>query len=145
VCQRGLEYPGASLPKQSILYIKVSPVLRPGTTGEDWVVLKQLHLTAEQWVRQWHEKVNKEFRTFPAGGYFVELAAPDLAHYSFSDEVHLLASKNGAKEKEQIVLRNLALSEEITRTFLDETLKNDKQATLQSSAQITVHHFARAN
>src|ERR1700746_3182817 len=64
---------------------------------------------------------------------------------AFSDEVHLQAAKNAAKEKEQIALHNLALTGEITRTFLDETLKDDKRATLQSSEQMTVHHFARAN
>jgi hypothetical protein len=117
-------------------------VLKPGTTADDWIVLKQLRLTAEEWMQQWHETVNREFKSFPAGGYFVELKVPNLEHYSFSDEVHLQAAKDGAKEKEEGALRDLRLTEDITRTFLDQTLKNDRQATLQSSQQMTVHPFA---
>jgi len=40
-------------------------------------------ITADEWIQQWHETVNREFKTFPAGGYFVELKAPNLEHYSF--------------------------------------------------------------
>ena len=94
-------------------------MLKPGTTADDWIVLKQLNLTAEEWVRQWHEIVNREFNSFPAGGYFVELKVPNLEHYSFSDEIHLQAAKDGAKEKEESALRDLRLTEDITRTFLD--------------------------
>jgi len=93
-------------------------------------------------MQQWHETVNREFNSFPAGGYFVELKVPNLQHYSFSDEVHLQAEKDGAKEKEESALGDLRLTEDITRTFLDQTLKNDRQATLQSSQQMTVHPFA---
>jgi hypothetical protein len=61
-------------------------VLKPGTTADDWIVLKQLNLTAEEWVQQWHETVNREFNSFPAGGYFVDLKVPNLEHYSFSEK-----------------------------------------------------------
>jgi dienelactone hydrolase len=142
---QGLQYPGAPLPKQPILYIEVSPVLKPGTSEDDWIVLKQLHLTAEEWVRQWHEMVNEEFRMFPAGGYFVELSTPDLEHYSFSDELYLQAAREGVKEKEEVALRNLHLTQNISRTFLDETLKSDKAAALQGSPQVTVHRFGSRN
>lgn len=137
----GLQYPGAANPTQTVLYVEISPVLRPGTTPDDWVVLKQLHLTADQWVEQWHETVNKEFRSFPAGGYFVEIKGPGLAHYSFSDEVHLQAAKEKAKVKEKEALQNLRLTEDITRGFLDEVLKNQEQTKLRNSSQITVKHF----
>jgi len=40
---QGLQYPGAPVPRQPILYVEVSPVLKPGTTPDDWIVLKQLH------------------------------------------------------------------------------------------------------
>jgi len=111
-------------------------------TAEDWIVLKQLHLTAEEWVRKWHETVNKEFERFPEGGYFVELNAPDLEHYSFSDELYLQAAKDGIAEKQETALRNLHLTENITRAFLDETLKSEKHAALRSnSPQIAVHRF----
>jgi pimeloyl-ACP methyl ester carboxylesterase len=138
---QGLQYPGASIPKQSILYVEVSPVLKPGTTADDWIVLKQLNLTAEEWVQQWHETVNREFNSFPAGGYFVELKVPNLEHYSFSDEIHLKAAKEGARQNEDAALRDLRLTEDICRAFLDETLKNEKQTTLRNNSQMTVHHF----
>jgi dienelactone hydrolase len=138
---QGLQYPGAPIPKQPILYVEISPVLKPGTTADDWIVLKQLHLTADEWVQRWHETVNREFKTFPAGGYFVELRAPNLEHYSFSDEVHFQAAKDGAKEKEQNALHNLRLTEDITRTFLDDALKNEKQAKLHDDSEMTVKHF----
>jgi dienelactone hydrolase len=138
---QGLQYPGASIPKQPILYVEVSPVLKPGTTADDWIVLKQTNLTAEEWVQQWHETVNREFRSFSAGGYFVELKVPNLEHYSFSDEIHLQAAKDGAKEKEEGALRDLRLTEDICRAFLDETLKNEKQTTLRNNSQMIVHRF----
>jgi hypothetical protein len=138
---QGLTYPGAPAPKQSIMYVEISPVLKPGTTQDDWIVLKQLHLTAEQWLEQWHETVNKEFRSLSSGGYFVQLTAPGMEHYSFSDEVVLRAAKDGAKDKEEIALHNLRLTEDITRSFLDEVLKNEKQTTLRDSPDMTVKHF----
>jgi hypothetical protein len=142
---QGLTYPGAPVPKQSIMYVEISPVLKPGTTQDDWIVLKQLHLTAEQWVQQWHETVNKEFRSFSSGGYFVQLTAPGMEHYSFSDEVVLRAAKDGAKDKEEIALHNLRLTEDITRSFLDEVLKNEKQTTLRDSPDMIVKHFEAKN
>jgi len=116
-------------------------VLKPGTTADDWIVLKQLHVTADEWVQQWHETVNREFNSFPAGGYFVELKVPNLEHYSFSDEIHLQAAKDGAKEKEEGALYDLRLTEDICRAFLDETLKNEKETTLRNNSQMTVHRF----
>jgi len=142
---QGLQYPGAPIPRQPILYVEVSPVLKPGTTGDDWIVLKQLHLTADEWVQRWHETVDKEFKTFPAGGYFVELKASNLEHYSFSDEVHFQAAKDGAKEKEESALRNLRLTEDVTRTFLNEVLKNEKQTKLHDNSEMTVKHFGLEN
>ena len=138
---QGLTYPGAAIPPQPILYVEISPVLKPGTTPDDWIVLKQLHLTADQWIRRWHETVNKEFRSFPSGGYFVQLAAPGMEHYSFSDEVLLRAEKEGTKDKEEVALHNLRLTEDLTRSFLDQVLKNEKQTKLYDSPEITVKHF----
>jgi len=138
---QGLTYPGAAIPKQPILYIEVSPVLKPGTTQDEWIVLKQLHLTAEQWVQRWHETVNKEFRGFPSGGYFVQLTAPGMEHYSFSDEVVLRAGKDETKDKQEMALHNLRLTEDLTRAFLDEVLKNEKQIRLHDTSEMTVKHF----
>ena len=142
---QGLQYPEAPIPKQPILYVEVSPVLKPGTTADDWIVLKQLHLTADEWVQRWHETVNREFTSFPRGGYFVELKASNVEHYSFSDEVHFQAAKDGAKEKEQSALHNLRLTEDITRTFLDEALKNEKQTKLHDDSEMTIKHFGPGN
>lgn len=132
----GLQYPGAPIPKQPILYVEVPPVL-----PADWVVLKQLHLTPDEWVEKWHETAFQEFRTFPAGGYFVELKLPGMVHYSFTDEVLLQAEKDGAKEKIDAALSGLRLTEEVTRTFLDQSTKHDKQAKLQDNADMTVKYF----
>jgi hypothetical protein len=142
---QGLQYPGAPIPKQPILYVEISPVLKPGTTQNDWIVLKQLNLTAEQWVQRWHDNVNKEFNSFPAGGYFVQLTLPGLEHYSFSDEVLLRAAKVGTREKEDMALRGLQLTEDVTRTFLDEILKNMKETTLRDNSEMTVKRFGPRN
>jgi Platelet-activating factor acetylhydrolase, isoform II len=142
---QGLQFPGAPIPKQPILYVELPPILKPGTTPDDWIVLKQLHLTAEEWMQQWHQTVLKEFSTFPAGGYFVQLTQPGLEHYSFSDEVILRAAKDGNKEKEEMALHGLRLTEEVTTAFLDEILKNEKQTTLRDSPDMLVVHFERKN
>jgi hypothetical protein len=142
---QGLDYPGAPTPKQPVMYVEISPVLKPGTTQNDWIVLKQLNLTAEQWVQQWHETVNKEFNAFPAGGYFVQLTVPGLEHYSFSDEVFLRAAQDGAKEKQEMALHDLRLTEDITRAFLDEVLKKQRQTTLRDNSEMTVKHFGPGN
>ncbi len=140
----GLDYPGAPIPKQPILYVEVSPVLKPGTTQNDWIVLKQLNLTAEQWVERWHQTVDKDFNGFPAGGYFVQLTIPDMEHYSFSDEVFLREAKNGTKEKQAAALHNLRVTEDITRAFLDEVLRKQKP-TLRDTSEMTVKHFGTMN
>ena len=141
----GLTYPGAYAPKQPILYVEISPVLKPGTTQDDWIVLKQLGLTAEQWIQRWHETVDTEFRNFPSGGYFVQITAPGMEHYSFSDEVILKTQKDGAKDNEEIALHNLRLTEDITRSFLDEVLRNERASSLRGTSEATVKHFDPRN
>ena len=141
----GLDYPGAPIPKQPILYVEVAPVLKPGTTQNDWIVLKQLNLTAEQWVERWHQTVNKNFNAFPSGGYFVQLTIPGMEHYSFSDEVLLREAKDGTKEKQEAALHNLRVTEDITLAFLDEVLRNQKQTTLRNTSEMTVKHFGAIN
>lgn len=138
---QGFDYPGAPIPTQPILYVEIPPILSPSTTADDWIVLKELHLTAEQWMQRWHETVTHEFQTFPAGGYFVQLELPGLEHYSFSDEVLLRTAKEGAQQKEEMALRGLRLTEDVTRAFLDETLKHQKQTALHDGPEMTVRHF----
>jgi hypothetical protein len=142
---QGLDYPGAAIPRQPILYVEISPVLKPGTTEKDWIVLKELNPTAEQWIWQWHETVHKEFSAFPAGGYFVQLVTPGMEHYSFSDEVVLRAAKDGTKETQEMALGDLRLTEDVTRAFLDEVLKNQKQTRLRTDSGMIVEHFGPAN
>jgi hypothetical protein len=142
---QGLDFPGAAIPKQPILYVEISPVLKPGTTQNDWIVLKQLNLSAEQWTQQWHETVHQEFNSFPSGGYFVQLTAPGMEHYSFSDEVLLRAAKDGRGEKQEMALDDLRLTEDVTRAFLDEILKNQKQTRLRTDSGMIVEHFGLAN
>jgi len=142
---QGLDYPDAAIPKQPILYVEVSPVLKPSTTPNDWIVLKQLNLTAEQWMDRWHQTVNKDFNSFPVGGYFVQLTIPGMEHYSFSDEVLLREAKDGTKEKQEAALHNLRVTEGITRAFLDEVLRNQPQTTLRDNPEMTIKHFGRAN
>jgi len=142
---QGLTYTGAPAPTQPILYVEISPVLKPSTTQDDWIVLKQLNLTAEEWVQQWHETVDREFRSFPSGGYFVQLTGPGMEHYSFSDEVVLRAAKERAKEKEEIALHNLRQTEDITRSFLDKVLRNGKPIQLHDTSEMIVKHFEAKN
>ena len=139
---QGLDFPGAVSPTQPVLYVEISPVLKPETTQDDWFELKRLHLTAKEWVEQWHETVNKEFLSFPSGGYFVLLTAPGLEHYSFSDEVILRVEKEGSVEKRATALHNLQLTEDVTRAFLDEVLRNRNQDFLQNTKEMTVKHYA---
>jgi hypothetical protein len=98
-------------------------------------------LTADEWVRRWHETAYKELSSFPAGGYFVELNLPGLVHYSFTDEVILRAAKDGAQEKENLAVRGLQLTENVTRAFLDEYLRNEKQTVLHDTSEINVKRF----
>ena len=56
-----------------------------------------------------------------------------------------IRDRDGEKEKEENALRNLRLTEYITRTFLDEVLKNDKQAKLHDDSETTVKHFGSGN
>jgi hypothetical protein len=142
---QGFDYPGAAIPTQQILYVEVSPVLKPGTTAADWIVLKQLNLTADEWMQRWHQKVNEEFESFQDGGYFVELKGPGFEHYSFSDEVVLRAAKEASSEKVGTALRNLRVTEGVTRSFLDEVLRNRKPTMLHDDADMTVKHFGTVN
>ena len=57
----------------------------------------------------------------------MELKLPGMVHYSFTDEVFLQAAKEGAKDKEEMALRSLRLTEDVTRAFLDKHLKGEKQ------------------
>jgi pimeloyl-ACP methyl ester carboxylesterase len=141
----GFDFPGASIPTQPILYVEVEPVLATGTTPDTWIVLKQLHLTPDEWMQRWRENVEEEFRSFPAGGYFVQLTGPGFEHYSFADEAVLKAAKEGSSDKESVALKNLRLTEEITRAFLDEILRNKRQSTLHDGPTMLVQHFGPAN
>jgi hypothetical protein len=84
-------------------------------------------------------------RTFPAGGYFVQLSAPGLEHYSFSDEVLFRAAKAGSKEQVAAAVQGLSLTVEITRSFLDEVLKGEKNSRLHDDVGITVQYFEPHN
>jgi len=64
-----------------------------------------------------------------------------MEHYSFSDEVVLAAEKDGTKDKAEMALHNLRLTEEITRSFLDEALRNEKSTSLRSTSEVTVNNF----
>ena len=123
----GLQYPGAPTPKQPILYVELSKTLQ---LPKDWWPLKKLHLTAAEWIQRWHKTVGEEFGSFPSGGYFVEITADDMEHYSFSDRILLQAAKEGSEEKKNAALRGLHLTEDVTRTFLDQNLKGEKQPIL---------------
>jgi hypothetical protein len=135
----GLGDTAAPVPKGAVLYVEASPLALQG-----WIGLNVRHMTAGEWTQQWHEKVEREFETFPAGGYFVQLASPGLEHYSFSDELLLRAWKDGSKEKEASALNSLRLTEEIARTFLDEALKN-KKIKLRDEPGVRVNYFPAEN
>jgi predicted dienelactone hydrolase len=132
----GLQFPGAPIPTQPILYVEIPPIL-----PKDWAVLKKLHLTADEWLQKWHATVNQEFSSFPSGGYFVQLKLAGLEHYSFTDEIFLRAAKGGTNEKEAMAAEGLRLTEGVTRAFLDEYLKNEEQMQLQDGLEMTVKRF----
>ena len=136
----GLQYPGTPTPTQPILYVETPPVL-----PKDWVVLKKLNLTSDEWLQGWHQTVNREFGSFPSGGYFVELKLAGLEHYSFTDEIILRAAKDSTDDKEATAAQGLRLTEGVTRAFLDEYLKNEKQTKLQDGSETTVKRFGPKN
>jgi len=50
--------------------------------------------------------------------------------------------KRGQKtKKEGMALHNLRLTEDITRSFLDEVLRNEKPKQLHDTSEMTVKHF----
>jgi hypothetical protein len=53
----------------------------------------------------------------------------------------LQAAKDRVKEKEVEALRDMRLTEDITRAFLDEVLKGEKQDILHDNANMTVKRF----
>ena len=75
----------------------------------------------------------------------MQLTIPGMEHYSFSDEVLLREAKDGTKEKQGAALHNLRVTEDITRAFLDEVLRNQPQTTLRDNPEMTIKHFGRAN
>jgi len=109
------------------------------------VVLKKLNLTSDEWLQGWHQTVNREFGSFPSGGYFVELKLAGLEHYSFTDEIILRAAKDSTDDKEATAAQGLRLTEGVTRAFLDEYLKNEKQTKLQDGSETTVKRFGPKN
>jgi pimeloyl-ACP methyl ester carboxylesterase len=134
----GLSFPHTPEPTQPVLFVEVKPQI-----PSDWIVLKDLHISAEDWIRRWHKIAELEFQKFPAGGDFVELTTPGLNHNSFTDEAVLRSEKDGQLKDYHNALEGLRLSERVTRIFLNQELKLDKKATLRNTPAVKVREFPR--
>jgi dienelactone hydrolase len=134
----GLDLPGSTRPSQPILYVEIPKTVE---VSKDWGPLSKLHLTPEQWLQQWHEKVRTEFATFPSGGNFVVLNLAGMEHYSFSDRKLLEAERLKNPAKVEIETKNLESCEKVTSTFLDRYLKDDANSILKSDGGTTVEQF----
>lgn len=132
----GLNYPGSPVPTQPILYVEIAKTME---LPDGWMPLKKAHLTAAEWVQRWHQTVDREFHRFPAGGYFVELKQSGLEHYSFSDRPVLLALRE--QKNADTAIKQLNLTENITRRFLDRHLKGDTSVVVESTPDIVVHRY----
>jgi len=67
---QGLEYPGAAIPKQPILYVEIPPVLNRNTQS-DWIDTQATESSPSS--DQQAETRTAGASSFPSGGYFVQL------------------------------------------------------------------------
>jgi dienelactone hydrolase len=123
-----LRYAGASSPRQPILYVEASvpaptdqQLAAGGITRADW------NTRLDRMVSVVHEQ---QLRSSGRGSYKVELHAPGMQHGSFGD---LYLSANTA-EARRTAMHNLALSEAVTRAFLDKYLKRAAATLLDDPA-----------
>jgi hypothetical protein len=124
-----LQYAGFTSPKQPLLYVEASV---PAMTDEQ---LAASGLTREEWTQRLDHVLNdvheQQLRQSGRGSFKVTLKAPGMQHGSFGD-AFLTA---GNPEASRIALHNLALTEEVTRAFLDKHLKALKQTLLDEGVE----------
>jgi hypothetical protein len=112
-----LRYAGASSVKQPLLYVEASV---PSSTDQQ---LAAMGSSRADWNARLDHMLNvvheQQMRSAGAGSYKVSLHAPGIGHGSFGD-LYLSSTTDEAK---RLALHNLALTEAVTRAFLDKHLK----------------------
>ena len=133
-----LRYPGAASPKQPVLYVEASV---PNPTDQQLAINA---MTREEWNRRVDRIVNvvheQQMRSAGRGSYKVSLNAPGMTHLSFGD-LYLTAD---SAEARQIALHNLQICDEVTRAFLDKTLRGATSTLLDDPTgrqEITVRKY----
>jgi predicted dienelactone hydrolase len=86
---------------------------------------------------QWNEFLAREYEqleTCGPGSYYIQLSGPALVHSSFSDGPVLNAAAGSAQAS--IALKNLLLTENLERSFLDKNLKGEDAPLLDGTAKL---------
>jgi dienelactone hydrolase len=124
-----LQYPGASGPKQPILYVEAS---LPSMSDQQ---LATIGLTRAEWNARLDRMVTvvheRQLQSSGSGSYKVALHAPGMQHGSFGD-LYLTAPTDDAR---RTALHNLELCEAVTHAFLDEVLKGAKGTLLDDDTR----------
>ncbi len=135
-----LQYVDAAPPKQPVLYVEASV---PAMTDQQ---LAASGLTRDEWDRRLKHVLNdvhgEQLRGSGRGSYKVSLHAPGMQHSSFGDAFKTAATP----EASRAALHNLALTEDVTRAFLDKHLKADPKTILDDGverSEIVVTPFNR--
>jgi dienelactone hydrolase len=133
-----LRYPGALSPKQPFLYVEGSV---PTPTDQQ---LAANGITRGEWDARLERMVNvvheQQMRSSGPGSYKVLLHAPGMTHGSFGD-AYLTAATTEAR---RMAIHNLQLCDEVTRAFLDKTLRAAPRTLLDDPAgraEITVKRY----
>jgi dienelactone hydrolase len=133
-----LRYPGATSPKQPVLYVEASV---PNPSDQQ---LAMNGMTRDEWNKRVDRVVNvvheQQMRSAGRGSYKVSLNAPGMTHLSFGD-LYLTAD---SAEARQIALHNLQICDEVTLAFLEKTLRGATGTLLDAPTarqEITVRRY----
>jgi predicted dienelactone hydrolase len=121
-----LEFPDHKQLKQSFMLIEIA----------NHPTASELAHMGESQV-QWNEFLTREYEqleTCGPGSYYVQLSGPALVHSSFSDGPVLNASADSTQAS--IALKNLLLTENLERSFLDKNLKGEAAPLLDATAKL---------
>jgi pimeloyl-ACP methyl ester carboxylesterase len=122
-----LKYDATHLIKQPFLYVEVPFV----PLSEDR--LTEMHITRDEWRKQWATTVDEQFRSSTREGYSVVLRGPAQQHLSFADVSVLSAPLDS--EARRVAVHNLNLGQAVTLAFLDKYLQDAKASILDAAPQ----------
>ena len=122
-----LKYGATHLIKQPFLYVEVPFV----PLSEDR--LTEMHITRDEWRKQWAATVDEQFRSSTREGYSVVLRGPTEQHLSFADVSVLSAPLDS--EARKVAVHNLSLGQAVTLAFLDKYLQDAKVSILDATPQ----------